>query len=67
MQCWKQEDFRSHEREQTQHGKYMVVASAALITAKNVKFDQAVVQKEPDTSLCEGDRPGGLVTVEWKS
>lgn len=43
MQCWKQADFRSHEREQTQHGKYMVVASAALITAKNVEFDQAVV------------------------
>ena len=44
--------------------KYMVKASAALITAKNIEFDRAVVQEEPDTSLCEGDRLGGSVTFE---
>lgn len=44
--------------------KYMVKASAALITAKNIEFDRAVVQEEPDTSFCEGDRLGGSVTVE---
>ena len=42
----------------------MVKASAALITAKNIEFDRAVVQEEPDTSFCEGDRLGGSVTVE---
>lgn len=44
--------------------KYMVKASAALITAKNIEFDRAVVQEEPDTSLCEGDGLGGSVTFE---
>ena len=44
--------------------KYMVKASAARITAKNIEFDRAVVQEEPDTSFCEGDRLGGSVTVE---
>ena len=42
----------------------MVKASAALITAKNIEFDRAVVQEEPDTSFCEGDRLGGSVTVD---
>ena len=30
----------------------MVIASAALITAKNINFDQATME-EPDTSLCK--------------
>ena len=33
-----QEEIRSREREQTQHGKSMVKASAALIIAKNVEY-----------------------------